>query len=81
MKRILRFTASWCKPCLQLKENLERAELKTPIEVYDIDENTEIANEYGIRNLPTMILLDENTEISRSVGLKTPKQLKEWAGE
>jgi hypothetical protein len=28
-----------------------------------------------------MILLEENTEISRSVGLKTTKQIKEWAGE
>jgi len=81
MKRILRFTAAWCKPCTALKQNLERAELLTPIEVYDIDENTEIANEYGIRNLPTMILMDENTEVSRMVGVKTPKQLKEWAGE
>jgi thioredoxin-like negative regulator of GroEL len=64
-----------------LKENLERANLSAPIEVYDVDEDSEIANEYGIRNLPTMILLDGNTEIGRSVGLKTTKQLKEWVGE
>jgi len=81
MKRILRFTANWCNPCKQLKENIERAELKIPIEVFDVDEDIEISNEYGIRNLPTMILMDGNNEIGRVTGLKTPKQLREWVGE
>ena len=81
MKRILRFTAEWCNPCKQLKENIERAALKTPIEVIDIEVDNMLATEFGVRNLPTMVLMDENTEISRVVGLKTPKQIKEWVGE
>jgi thioredoxin-like negative regulator of GroEL len=81
MKRILRFTADWCNPCKQLKENIERAALKTPIEVIDIEVDNMLATEFGVRNLPTMVLMDENTEISRVVGLKTPKQIKEWVGE
>lgn len=81
MKRILRFTADWCNPCKQLKENIERAALKTPIEVIDIEVDNVLATEFGVRNLPTMVLMDENTEISRVVGLKTPKQIKEWVGE
>jgi len=79
MKRILRFTASWCQPCKTLAENLERAELKLPIEVIDIDVNEDIANQYGIRSVPTLVLLDENIEVKRNVGVKTPKLLKEWA--
>ena len=81
MKRIIRFTADWCNPCKQLKENIERAALKTPIEVIDIEVDNMLATEFGVRNLPTMVLMDENTEISRVVGLKTPKQIKEWVGE
>lgn len=81
MKRILRFTADWCNPCKQLKENIERAALKIPIEVIDIEVDNMLATEFGVRNLPTMVLMDENTEISRVVGLKTPKQIKEWVGE
>jgi len=79
MKRILRFTASWCQPCKTLAANLERAELKLPIEVIDIDVNEDIANQYGIRSVPTLVLLDENIEVKRNVGVKTPKLLKEWA--
>jgi thioredoxin 1 len=80
MKRILRFTASWCQPCKTLAENLERADLKLPIEVIDIDVNEDIANQYGIRSVPTLVMLDENIEVKRNVGVKTPKLLKEWAG-
>ena len=79
MKRILRFTASWCQPCKTLAANLERAEVKLPIEVIDIDVNEDIANQYGIRSVPTLVMLDENIEVKRNVGVKTPKLLKEWA--
>ena len=79
MKRILRFTASWCQPCKTLAENLERADLKLPIEVIDIDVQDDVANQYGIRSVPTLVLLDENIEVKRNVGVKTPKLLKEWA--
>ena len=81
MKRILRFTADWCNPCKQLSENIERANLKIPVEVIDVEKNESVANHYGIRNLPTMILLDENIEIKRISGLKTTNQIKTWINE
>jgi thioredoxin 1 len=81
MKKILRFTADWCNPCKQLTENITRAELIVPIETIDIDENTELATKYGVRNLPTMLLMIDDVEIGRLVGLKTPKQIREWAGK
>ena len=79
MKRILRFTASWCGPCKTLAENLERAQVKIPIEVIDIDVHEDIANEYGIRSVPCLIMLDGNNEIKRMVGSKPAGQLREWA--
>ena len=79
MKRILRFTASWCGPCQGLAVNLETASLDLPIEVIDVDVHNDIAQEYGIRSVPTLVMLDENTEIKRLVGSKTVNQLQEWA--
>jgi thioredoxin-like negative regulator of GroEL len=78
MKRILRFTASWCGPCKSMAMNLETANLGFPIEVVDIDTHPEIAQEYGIRSVPTLVLLDENTQIDRIIGTKTVNQLQEW---
>ena len=79
MKRILRFTASWCGPCKSLAQNLEIANLSMPIEVVDIDVHPELAQEYGIRGVPTLVMLEENNEVKRVVGSKTVNQLQEWA--
>jgi thioredoxin 1 len=79
MKRILRFTASWCEPCKLLSMNLEGADIKLPIEVVDIDVHDDLTKEYGIRNVPTLVMLDENIEVKRMVGSKTIKELQEWA--
>ncbi len=79
MKRILRFTASWCGPCQGLAMNLEASGLDLPIEVIDIDIHNDIAQEYGVRSVPTLVMLDENTEIKRLIGSRTVNQLQEWA--
>ena len=78
MKRILRFTASWCGPCKSMAMNLEAANLGLPIEVVDIDTHSDVAQEYGIRSVPTLVMLDENTEVKRIIGSKTVNQLQEW---
>lgn len=79
MRKILRFTAPWCQPCKGLAMNIESAELTMPIEVIDIDKQSNIASEYGIRSIPTLVMLDENIEVKRSSGVMTAQQLKEWA--
>jgi thioredoxin 1 len=79
MKKILRFTASWCQPCKGLAMNLMSADLDIPIEVIDIDAYSEVAVEYGIRSVPTLVMLDENIEVKRSSGVMTVQQLKDWA--
>jgi thiol-disulfide isomerase/thioredoxin len=79
MKRILRFTASWCGPCQGLAMNLETASLDLPIEVIDIDIHNDIAQEYGVRSVPTLVMLDGNIEVKRLIGSRTVNQLQEWA--
>ena len=78
MKRILRFTASWCGPCKSLTANLAEVDTKYPIEVIDIDVHPEIATEYGVRSVPTLVMMNENIEVKRIIGNKTPRELKEW---
>ena len=78
MKRVIRFTASWCQPCKMLARNLEDINTNLPIEVIDIDEKQETAMEYGVRGVPTLVMLDENTEVKRLVGMQSLKDLEAW---
>jgi thiol-disulfide isomerase/thioredoxin len=78
MKKIYRFTASWCQPCKALSMNLEQANLDIPIEVIDIDVFEDMAVEYAIRSVPTLVLKDGSIE-KRLVGVHSPNQIKEWA--
>lgn len=81
MKRVIRFTASWCQPCKVLAKNLESLDTNVPIEVYDIDEKPEYATEFGIRGVPTLVMLDGNFEVKRMVGVKSLKELNDWLVE
>lgn len=76
--RVIRFTASWCAPCKALANLLNEVNTNVPIDVYDIDEHQEFAVEYGIRSVPTLIMLDGNIEVKRQVGLMQKKDLAEW---
>lgn len=78
MKRILRFTASWCQPCKALAKQLEEVNIDMPIEVIDIDVFPEVAVEYGIRSVPTLIMMDGNVEVKRKTGLVAQNLLQEW---
>lgn len=76
--KVLRFTASWCGPCKMLAKTLEDVDTQIPIEVIDIDENQELAMHYGIRGVPTLVMLDGDIEVKRLVGMKMKNELSEW---
>lgn len=79
MKKILRFTADWCNPCKALQKNLGEADITgVTIEVIDIDKNQEAAIFYGIRSVPTLVMVKDDNVIKRHTGVMTPSQLKEW---
>jgi len=48
------------------------------MEVIDIDVHPEVAREYGIRGVPTLVMLDENIETKRMSGTKTKTDLEQW---
>lgn len=78
MKKVLRFTASWCQPCKIMTTMLEEIKPSLPFEVVDIDVHPELAMDFGIRSVPTLIMMDETIEMKRTTGIKTKEQLVEW---
>jgi thioredoxin 1 len=80
--RVIKFSATWCGPCKALAKTLENVNTQIPIESIDIDENQETALEYGVRGVPTMIMLDENNNvIKRFVGAKSQTEIEAWLND
>lgn len=76
--RVLKFSASWCQPCKQLSKTLEGMDFPYEVSEIDVDQNRDAAIEYGVRNVPTMILIDENNnQLKRVSGAMTQSQLLE----
>lgn len=79
--KALKFEASWCQPCKSLTRIMEDVADQITIQVdkIDIDENMELAKQYGIRGVPTMVLVDdEGKEIKRQSGVMMEAQLLEF---
>ena len=80
MKMILYFTADWCNPCKQTRpivEELNKDLSLTNIRVVDIDSEMELAKNFGIKSVPTFIVIENNEEINRVVGAQTKQSLFE----
>jgi thioredoxin 1 len=79
MKEVLKFSASWCGPCKMLAMTVKELDDNTvPITDVDIDENLELATKYGIRGVPTLVLLENGLEVKRVSGALTLPKLKEF---
>ena len=76
--KVLKFYADWCAPCKGLSMVIKGAgdKVTVPIDEINIDNELMMSVEYGVRSVPTMILVDENsTELKRHVGTLNEEQL------
>jgi len=77
MKKILYFSAAWCGPCKTLGPIVEGSGV--PYEKVDVDSNQDLSMKYGIRNVPTLLLVDgSGTELNRSVGIISKEQIQNF---
>ena len=75
--KLLKFSAEWCRPCAALTKTLEGVELPVPLETMDIDEHQVLARTYGVRGVPTVILVNATGKaIKRFSGLKSKGEIE-----
>ena len=71
MKEILYFSAPWCAPCRQLGPVIESLADQITYRKINVDEDTDLAAKYGVRNIPTLILVENGIAKGKLVGNQT----------
>ncbi len=69
------FWAPWCGPCRSIAPIIEELatayEGRVVIGKYNVDEDTDLGVEYGIRSIPTLLLFKDGQMVEKHVGTIT----------
>ncbi len=75
---LLDFWATWCGPCRMVAPILEEvAQERTDIKVckVNVDEEPELASQFGIVSIPTLVVMQKGNIVTQSVGAMPKKQI------
>jgi len=78
-KVLIKYEADWCGPCRMITPVIEELsnEMKD-IKFYklDVDQSPDVASQYDVMGIPTLILFNNGKEVKRIVGLRSKDDLK-----
>lgn len=77
---IVDFYATWCGPCKMFGPVFGDVSLKNDINFVkvDVDKYSEIAREYGVMTIPTVILFKDGVEVKRNIGFMSEEELSKF---
>ncbi len=79
---LLDFWAEWCGPCKMiapiLAEAADEYEDKLSVVKLNIDENPNIAQKFGIRSIPTLMIFKDGAPQAQKLGAMSKSQLTEF---
>lgn len=68
------FWAEWCGPCVALGPTIEEVasefDSKAVVGKLNVDENPETAGRFGIRSIPTVLLMHKGEVVQKFVGVQ-----------
>lgn len=78
---VIDFWAEWCGPCKKVapivEELAEEYADRVLIGKYNVDEDTDLATEYGIRSIPTILFFKGGQLVDKNVGSISKAKLEE----
>lgn len=80
---IVDFWATWCGPCQMIgpmiDELAEEFNGKIIVGKVNVDENSDLPSQYGIRNIPTILFFKGGEMVNKLVGAQSKAKLQEEA--
>ena len=70
MKQLFYFSADWCVPCQTLGPVMDQVSQKIQVQKINVDYEPDIISKYGVRSVPTVILVENGQEVRRFTGAK-----------
>ena len=71
------FYATWCGPCRMMHPIIEEVAKEENVKVIkvDVDKHDELARNYGIMSIPTIILFQNGNLVEKNIGFIPKEQL------
>lgn len=78
---VIDFWATWCGPCMRMSPIIDELANQygdsVAIGKYNIDEETELAQEHRIMSIPTIIIFNKGEQVERLAGSQSKSALEE----
>lgn len=78
---LIDFYADWCGPCRMMSpimdEIAEEMSDKIKVGKVNVDENQELAMEYGVMSIPTIVIIENSKVKNTLVGVRDKNEIKE----
>ena len=76
MKQIIYFYGTFCNPCKSFRPTIESISREIPVRFVDVDAEPQLVAEYGIRNVPTIVIVQDGQAINKASGVLTESQVR-----